>query len=813
MKRWHSYTILFLLLLGITGGGIYYYKFKITKKEVIVSNIYHYIPPDAALIVEVKKGQNLTAILKKNSKPWSLLINIPAIQKINNYIFAIDSIYSNHSLFKNRVFTRNYLLSLHPSGKNNVNALAIFYLSKELSDNEIKSFLSEIQPQNSAFTEKKYNNIIIYTCNFAQNSDFQKLHFCNIESFLFISNSSILLEAAIRQSTSNYNLLSNPSFVNMLKTSGQNVEANIYFNQNEFSKIWKLWLNKNTPLKTKVNLGEWSALDIHISQNMFLLNGFFDDGDTLSNYLKLLKCQSTGSFTIDKILPKETHTYLWLSIPDFKKWNEQFNIYMEAIGKKQERDDILENIKKTCHFDFIKLINEISNNEFSIAVSTNYNTKEATTDDFFFIMAINNQSTVKETMDSLISAYARNSQKKYDDFHSTINIDKSLTKDIYISPITNIPQILLGKFFSICSTKYFIYIDNYLVFSDSKNSLQRFAYAYELKKTLSNETLYKSYTNMIEKKSNLLFYCDIARAKSFLLNFFNDDINKTFNNNYEIIQQLDALSFQLSPMENKLYANIYLRYSPEIKQNTHTIWESKLDTTISIKPTFVTNHNTGEKEIFVQDDANTIYLINDFGRILWKNTFVKERIISDVVQIDMFNNGKLQYLFSTKNYIYLIDRNGEIIEPFPIKLLSPATNGVSAIKSGKETLLFIACTDKKIYCYTLNGKFCKNWKFEKTNHFVYQPIQYVSIDKKEYIYFNDSLNIYITDKNGKKLIDITSTIPVNQNARLYYEPKNRENDSRFLINDISGKINYIYLNGKVQTINFRKFSSTHYFSF
>jgi hypothetical protein len=68
--------------------------------------------------------------------------------------------------------------------------------------------------------------------------------------------------------------------------------------------------------------------------------------------------------------------------------------------------------------------------------------------------------------------------------------------------------------------------------------------------------------------------------------------------------------------------------------------------------------------------------------------------------------------------------------------------------------MFIACSDKKVYCYTLTGKTDKNWKFETTNHFVFQPVQYINYDNKDYIYFVDSLNVYIVGKDGRLLIDV-----------------------------------------------------------
>ena len=89
-----------------------------------------------------------------------------------------------------------------------------------------------------------------------------------------------------------------------------------------------------------------------------------------------------------------------------------------------------------------------------------------------------------------------------------------------------------------------------------------------------------------------------------------------------------------------------------------------MDTTVVIKPTLVVNHNTSEKEIFVQDLANRVYLINGTGRVQWKQA-VDGPILGGVHQVDFYKNGKLQYLFNTARKIHLIDRNGNYVERYP----------------------------------------------------------------------------------------------------------------------------------------------------
>ena len=45
--------------------------------------------------------------------------------------------------------------------------------------------------------------------------------------------------------------------------------------------------------------------------------------------------------------------------------------------------------------------------------------------------------------------------------------------------------------------------------------------------------------------------------------------------------------------------------------------------------------------------------------------------------IDYFRNGKYQLLFSGRNYLHLLDRNGNYVERYPVKLRSPATNALA----------------------------------------------------------------------------------------------------------------------------------------
>ena len=83
-----------------------------------------------------------------------------------------------------------------------------------------------------------------------------------------------------------------------------------------------------------------------------------------------------------------------------------------------------------------------------------------------------------------------------------------------------------------------------------------------------------------------------------------------------------------------------------------------------MNPHFVTNHITKAKEIVVQDINDYLYLISNQGKVLWKKKIVG-KILGQIKQVDIYKNGRLQLIFVTQKRLYVLDRNGKEVKPFP----------------------------------------------------------------------------------------------------------------------------------------------------
>ena len=120
-------------------------------------------------------------------------------------------------------------------------------------------------------------------------------------------------------------------------------------------------------------------------------------------------------------------------------------------------------------------------------------------------------------------------------------------------------------------------------------------------------------------------------------------------------------------------------------------WEKQTSGRVTQAPFIFTNHYTKEKEIVIISDYSKIILLNSAGKELWSRD-LPERISGELHQVDLFRNNKFQLIFSTKNYLIALDRNGKDVDNFPVKFSSPASAAVSVMDyDGKRRNKITGC--------------------------------------------------------------------------------------------------------------------------
>ena len=97
------------------------------------------------------------------------------------------------------------------------------------------------------------------------------------------------------------------------------------------------------------------------------------------------------------------------------------------------------------------------------------------------------------------------------------------------------------------------------------------------------------------------------------------------------------------------------------KNKINLVNNFKIDNNIINTPKFVTNYVTKKREIIFQDEKNQLFLISIDGELIWKKE-IGAKIIGEIVQVDLYKNGRLQYAFNTTEDFQIIDKNSNVVK-------------------------------------------------------------------------------------------------------------------------------------------------------
>ncbi|MBN2681948.1 MAG: PQQ-like beta-propeller repeat protein [Bacteroidales bacterium] len=800
-------TVIVVLLIA---GGYFFFRSKLQPTTQPINAV----PTDAAIILETNNIAQLTHSLNSGkNEVWNQLSQIEDFYGLSSQVKFLDSILLADETLKSLTDNRELIISLHPTAKNKFNFLYILGTENTGIYEDLKIWVEENIQKKFEVKERDKDGVSFFEGELKNHSYYKKFSYAFYDGLFIFSFSSLLVENSVNQLKSGKSILSLTSFKSIYDAKGKNVPASLFINYSNASGLLssicsteKLNLSKGMK-----NIADWSLMDLKLNEELLILYGFSVSSDSVPSYLNIFKNLKPVGFTLDEILPISTSFFLSLGIEKPGVFQTNYRKFLKSLNKLGEYENYLKDFKAKYQTDPEELFRSFMGNEIAF-VKTNIKGLE-TAENTFIIVKTGSGDFTKDKLIELLKTYSATENTNYKLLVSDYILDKDKSFPVYSFPFPEMLSVLFGDVFAELQTKYFAIYKNHLIFANSKKAISEFIYANVLQKVLSLDLDFVEFKQSLASNSSITVWANLANKQDYLQQFLNPSAYLGVEKAFDKTGKFQGLALQFSASEGFIYNNVFLKYNPRVyREDPKTVWESRLDTCVAIKPKFVVNHDSEETEVFVQDMNNTIYLINSTGRVLWKKN-LKERILSDVFQIDYFKNGKLQLMFNTKSKIYLIDRLGNNVERFPVELRANATNGISVFdyENNRDYRLFVACNNGKIYAMDKNGSILKGWEFEETEHSVKTPIQFFRISDKDYIVFADSLKTYILDRKGKSRVDVKEYFPASSNNSFFLDKDPKTKKHRLVTTTITGKPVFVYFDGSVEIKDIQEISTNHFF--
>lgn len=774
------------------------------------------IPVDASVVIKVNDFQGFVQKSLVKSSLWNELKGIPEFKRIDRQIQFLDSLYRNTSEIRNLLQTQPSYISAHFTGKDQISFMHVYRMPKKLNEKRIHDFIQSLIINEGTISKRKYEGITIYEVTLLNKQHVRDFSYAVTNGNFLLSYSSIILEDAIRQLISGESIAHQQGFQEMFNAAlkNANVYANIFINFKEFPRSFSTLVKPEfkSEVRSFDTFSSWGEMDVNMLPDALLLNGFVNTSDSVISAASLFVHQDPQKITVDEILPATVSAFLTLSFSNVNQYFNDYHKYLSELGRYTSHNNTIQSLNKTYNVEFLNIFKEILDGEITLA----YDAGNAANDAIgtFILMRVKSQRLAEEKLAGILNNLASVESKSIDSYTYHYRFDNELTFVIHRLPINKLVGKLFGDLFVGLDDHYYVLLDNYLIFASSREILQELITSHILNKTLVSDLSYKEFKNSISSRSNICFYCRLDKGYRTFSKYLNSELLKKWATYKLVFDEVQIMGFQVYSNDDMLYNNLLIKHLSSSGKESPTVWESKLDTLTDFKPIFVINHNTNQKEIFVQDINNNIYLINQVGRILWK-VHLDEKINSEVHQIDYYNNGKLQLLFSTPEQLYLIDRNGNFVEKYPVKLRSPATCGMSLFDydNNRNYRIFIPCENRKVYVYNKEGNLVSGWIFSGTESNVNQPVQHFRVSNKDYIVFGDKLRTYLLDRRGNTRTRINTYFQKSDLNRYFLDMPGQNHDARLVTTDTSGRVYFIYFDGKVNTLDLASYSNDHYFEY
>ncbi len=795
-----SRILLIITAVLLVGAGVFGY-LKIRKQESPSRDALEAIPNSAFCVISTKDVRGTWEKLNRGNLVWDAMHETEWASSVSHNTTLIDSLLASDPEVASFFEDRECWLSLNFTGNEDFDYLVAASLPSAGDMDEFAEFINKKSSPSAKTSVSKWKGNSIYEIVPAASSKF----FIGMrEGVILVSANLELLKTGMDQLDKGPSLKNDKGFMLVRQTAGEKAAANVYINYSKLLVGLKRISNENfhERLEGLNHFASWTEMDLSLRPNAVLLNGYTSSSDSSKEFLGVLKGQQPQLIEVAGVLPATTLTYASFGISNFQLYNQRYDAYLAHEGIAEERRDKLAQLKRNYGFDPDEQIANWLGNE--IAMATIPSSDGGTT-----TIALLSSANTAETRTTLIGLELKN------DSVPVVPTTDSSGFVIRKLPVPGMLPATFGDMFHDLREAYYTIVQQYVVIAPDENSLRTFIAANINGTTLAHNRAYADFATNMSQEASLTLYAAPGHCEPAIKKNASAGFAENLKTHSGLLRRFDGAILQFSTGDADLYyTNIFIRHNPTTKRDIATLWETQLDTTFSGKPVLVVNHRTKGLDIFLQDDANKIYLISSTGTIHWKKQ-LNEKIIGEVKQVDVLKNEKLQLCFNTSSALYIIDRAGNNYAPFPVQLPAPATNQVAIMDydNNRDYRFLIACSDKKIYNYGVNGKKIEGWKLPVTGDEVTVPIQRVVVADKDYVIIADrSGKIYVTDRQGNTRLSLKEKLnsPVTQ---IVVEPGKDLTRTRIVSADSFGNVSRLTLSDDLERMHFMDFENTPGFDY
>lgn len=532
----------------------------------------------------------------------------------------------------------------------------------------------------------------------------------SIGKFFIASSSQLPVEDLIRNRSK---IRGVKELMRLYTVAQPQASATLFINNKNSRQLLSKVINNETADVFRA-MSEWSSLDLEINQELLRGNGIAVAGDSIPNILNRFKQREPGRSKIAEITPAISSYFI--GIPNAE------GLIKDLTNAK---DSLFTDAKEA---GFVKLgATEIWTMEFE------------------------EDSDLAERLRPFKAA-----AENYRDFHLITLNNKDIIRDRF------------GFLKAETDAEFAAIKLPYLFISDSKEGLKDLIANIQNRSVMSNLGAYKNIRTELADASSIELFVNLEalRKNNSILD---EDLKKSIKD----LNDHKMLALQYIMERDFAHVNLITKKSNDTAVKDHLIsqvFNTEVDAPVISRPQFVYNHRTKKKEVVVQDADNGLYLISTEGKVLWKKQ-LDGPVLGDIQQIDIYRNGRWQLAFNTAGKMYVVDRNGNDVAPFPITPESAITQplGVFDYDNSKNYRFCLTLNNKSVM-YNREARIITGFRMNPTQSPISNTPKHIRIGNKDFIAVKEANGrLHLLHRTGEPRIKIEQNLDLSENDVYHYK--------------------------------------------
>ncbi len=513
-----------------------------------------------------------------------------------------------------------------------------------------------------------------------------------------VSTKAVLIEETIRQfRQQRRSFRTVQSHLFQLSSVSQD-DGNLYIN---WSKLGKS-INSDSELR---QLCDAMLFDLRWSNNALLLNGFAVDTTTLrNNILSLFKEQRPVVIGIKPYIPEQFQMLTHFGMSNPVAWDQRRTTLAQTL-----QPGLTSQLKKWTSE------NGFRSDEFFKGIDNEIALCKLPSGGDVLIVELKEITKSMAQLDKLKSSL----QKK-----GKYNRQRYATQEIHALSEPDITHSIFWPLGFHSDETYWTLNGHILVIAGNEEDMRNMIDLIESESTLNKSLQWSKFFESTLQESNV----------SFFLNGESPEGDYA-SNLFQGVRTPTRFSFQFHALENNYYSSAVLEFEQaKAKTSRRNVRRGyQLDGNASAGPWLVSNHTDKSTEVLVQDNTNKLHLLSLNGKEVWAKK-INTAITSQVEQIDLLKNGKLQYLFLAGNKLYVVDRLGRDVEGYPktLPMNDPAFMTLVDYDNTKNYRIAIANHSGEIILCDLNARALEGWSPQKVSRDLADAPRHFRIRSRDY---------------------------------------------------------------------------------